>query len=267
MDSKDLIQILKSEPLKFTYDEIEQMMDEELEKDPAEMDTDFIDLCANVLNQAIEANKENESNNKSNNKKHIKIRILKIAAIAAILAITIGIAVPVAAKYVDNDTSDKIVQFYEDHFSINLKDGETDAYKHSDENINLISKLNKSGFDNIILPNALLADDYTYDVDIVENNNDLITAVIDFNNQDKNQLIRVIITNHKNGINTILNNDIQVTSEYDSAKQLNINGIDVLIFGNKTNSSILYIDNDTEYDIALNNYNFDSAVEIAESIE
>ena len=115
MDSKDLIQILKSEPLKFTYDEIEQMMDEELEKDPAEMDTDFIDLCANVLNQAIEAN------NKSNNKKHIKIRILKIAAIAAILAITIGIAVPVAAKYVDNDTSDKIVQFYEDHFSINLK--------------------------------------------------------------------------------------------------------------------------------------------------
>jgi len=222
MDSKDLIQILKSEPLKFTYDEIEQMMDEELEKDPAEMDTDFIDLCANVLNQAIEANKENESNNKSNNKKHIKIRILKIAAIAAILAITIGIAVPVAAKYVDNDTSDKIVQFYEDH---------------------------------------------TYDVDIVENNNDLITAVIDFNNQDKNQLIRVIITNHKNGINTILNNDIQVTSEYDSAKQLNINGIDVLIFGSKTNSSILYIDNDTEYDIALNNYNFDSAVEIAESIE
>ena len=148
-----------------------------------------------------------------------------------------------------------------------MKDGETDANKHSDENINLISKLNKSGFDHIILPNALLADDYTYDVDIVENNNDLITAVIDFNNQDKNQLIRVIITNHKNGINTILNNDIQVTSEYDSAKQLNINGIDVLIFGNKTNSSILYVDNDTEYDIALNNYNFDSAIEIAESIE
>ena len=31
MDSKDLIQILKSEPLKFTYDEIEQMMDEEIQ--------------------------------------------------------------------------------------------------------------------------------------------------------------------------------------------------------------------------------------------
>lgn len=266
MDSKDLIQILKSEPLKFTYDEIEQMMDEELEKDPAEMDTDFIDLCANVLNQAIEANKENESNNKSNNKKHIKIRILKIAAIAAILAITIGIAVPVAAKYVDNDTSDKIVQFYEDHFSINLKDGETDADKHSDKNIDLISKLNKSGFDHIILPNALLADDYTYDVDVMEDEN-FITALVDFQNTVDKSVISVTITKHKNGIETVLNNDKQVTSEYDSAKQLNINGIDILVFGNKENSTITYIDEHTEYAIDLTNTDFNTAIEIAESIE
>ena len=84
---------------------------------------------------------------------------------------------------------------------------------------------------------------------------------------DKNLLFIVLISILIIVFITILINDIQVTSEYDSAKQLNINGIDVLIFGNKTNSSILYVDNDTEYDIALNNYNFDSAIEIAESIE
>ena len=66
---------------------------------------------------------------------------------------------------------------------------------------------------------------------------------------------------------SVLNNDTQITSEYDSAKQLSINGIDILVFGNKTNSSILYIDNDTEYDIALNNYDFNSAIEIAESMQ
>lgn len=32
MNSKDIIQFLKSEPLSFTYEEIEQMMDEELSK-------------------------------------------------------------------------------------------------------------------------------------------------------------------------------------------------------------------------------------------
>ena len=64
-----------------------------------------------------------------------------------------------------------------------------------------------------------------------------------------------------------MNNDIQVTSEYDSAKQLNINGIDVLIFGNKENSTITYIDEHTEYAIDLTNTDFNAAIEIAESIE
>lgn len=218
------------------------------------------------LTKQLKQIKKKESNNKSNNKKHIKIRILKIAAIAAILAITIGIAVPVAAKYVDNDTSDKIVQFYEDHFSINLKDGETDADKHSDKNIDLISKLNKSGFDHIILPNALLADDYTYDVDVMEDEN-FITALVDFQNTVDKSVISVTITKHKNGIETVLNNDKQVTSEYDSAKQLNINGIDILVFGNKENSTITYIDEHTEYAIDLTNTDFNTAIEIAESIE
>lgn len=120
MDSKDLIQILKSDPLKFTFEEIEQMMDEELEKDPAEMDTDFIDLCADTLNKALEANKENTSVHNEDGKKRIKIKIIRAIVIAAVMAAIIGMAIPVAAKYIDNDTSDKIVQFYEDHFSINL---------------------------------------------------------------------------------------------------------------------------------------------------
>lgn len=134
MDSKDLIQILKSDPLKFTFEEIEQMMDEELEKDPAEMDTDFIDLCADTLNKALEANKENTSVHNEDGKKRIKIKIIRAIVIAAVMAAIIGMAIPVAAKYIDNDTSDKIVQFYEDHFSINLRNSETDADKYSDEN-------------------------------------------------------------------------------------------------------------------------------------
>lgn len=147
-----------------------------------------------------------------------------------------------------------------------MKDGETDADKHSDKNIDLISKLNKSGFDHIILPNALLADDYTYDVDVMEDEN-FITALVDFQNTVDKSVISVTITKHKNGIETVLNNDKQVTSEYDSAKQLNINGIDILVFGNKENSTITYIDEHTEYAIDLTNTDFNTAIEIAESIE
>ncbi len=83
-----------------------------------------------------------------------------------------------------------------------MKDGETDADKHSDKNIDLISKLNKSGFDHIILPNALLADDYTYDVDVMEDEN-FITALVDFQNTVDKSVISVTITKHKNGIETV----------------------------------------------------------------
>lgn len=266
MDSKDLIQFLKSEPMKFTYEEIEQMMDEELEKDPAEMDTDFIDLCADTLNKALEANKNKELNKKSENKKHIKIKIMKIVAIAAIIIIIMGIAVPVAAKYVNNDTSDKIVQFYEDHFSINLRNAETDADKHSTNTADLISQLKDSGFENVIIPNILLNGGYTYDVNITEEA-DFITALVDFQNTNDDSVIGVTITKYRNDLNTILSNNTQVTSEYDSAKQLNINGIVILVFGNKENSTITYIDNHTEYTIDLNSIDFDSAIKIAESLK
>lgn len=266
MDSKDLIQFLKSEPMKFTYEEIEQMMDEELEKDPAEMDTDFIDLCADTLNKALEANKNKELNKKSENKKHIKIKIMKIVAIAAIIIIIMGVAVPVAAKYVDNDTSDKIVQFYEDHFSINLRNAETGAGKHSNNTADLISQLKDSGFDSVILPNVLLTGGYTYDVNITEDA-DFVTALVDFYNTNDNSVIGVTITKHKNGIDTVLNNDKQVTQEYDSAKQLNINGIVILVFGNKNSSTITYIDDHIEYAVDLSNTDFNAAIKIAESIK
>lgn len=265
MDSKDLIQFLKSEPMKFTYEEIEQMMDEELEKDPAEMDTDFIDLCADTLNKALEANKNKELNKKSENKKHIKIKIMKIVAIAAIIIIIMGIAVPVAAKYVNNDTSDKIVQFYEDHFSINLRNAETGADKHSNNTEDLISQLKNSGFENVILPNVLLTGGYTYDVNITEDA-DFITALVDFYNTNDNSVIGVTITKHKNDINNFLDMTLETNKTYDSAKQLSLNGMDIFVFGNKDYSSIFYIDNDIDYNICLNDCDFDSAIEIAKTL-
>lgn len=266
MDSKDLIQFLKSEPMKFTYEEIEQMMDEELEKDPAEMDTDFIDLCADTLNKALEANKNKELNKKSENKKHIKIKFIKIVAIAAIIIIIMGVAVPVAAKYVDNDTSDKIVQFYEDHFSINLRNAETGADKHSNNTADLISQLKDSGFDSVILPNVLLTGGYTYDVKITEDA-DFVTALVDFYNTNDNTVVSVAITKYKNTANEFFDNEVQLATDYDSAKQLALNGINVFIFGNKNKSVIIYVDGNIDYNIDLQDYDFDSAIKIAETIK
>ncbi|MDE6111198.1 MAG: DUF4367 domain-containing protein [Eubacterium sp.] len=263
MTSEELIYFLKSEPMKFTYSEIEQMMDEEMAKDPDEMDTDFVDLCADVLCKALDEIEQKETDSNGKNNKRIKFKLLRIVVAAIVFALMLCTAVSVAAKYVHNETSDKIVKFYEDHFSINLRNGETCSEKYSDESIELISKLKDNGFDNIILPSALLTDDYTYNVDIDEND-ELLTAYCTYNS--KNTVVHITITKHKNDENSILTNDTQVTAQYDSAKQLSLNGMDIIVLGGKEVSTITYVDNDTIYAIELGNNDFDSAVEIAKSI-
>lgn len=52
MEQITLYDMLNVEPFKFTLREIDEMMDEELSKDPDEMDTEFIDICADILNKA-----------------------------------------------------------------------------------------------------------------------------------------------------------------------------------------------------------------------
>lgn len=52
MEKDILLQILKSDPISFTLDEIEDMMDEELNKDFGEMDSELVDICARILEEA-----------------------------------------------------------------------------------------------------------------------------------------------------------------------------------------------------------------------
>ncbi|MDE5604505.1 MAG: hypothetical protein K2I73_02845 [Eubacterium sp.] len=266
MKNEDKIQLLKSEPMKFTYAEIEQIMDNEIDKDPSEMDTELIDFCAKVLCQAIEAQKENEVNTKSVNKKHIKLKLTKIFAAALITILILGGAMTVSAKYIYNDTSDKIVKFYADHFSINLRGTNSNNDTQLDDSADLIAKLKDSGFDKVILPNDLLTEDYKYDVDITEDDKFLTTSIT-IKQQNDNNNINIDITKYKNGIDNLFNSETQITNEYDSAKQLSKNGIDIFVFGNKEYSSIIYVDNNTYYDIYLTNFDFNSAIKIAESIK
>ena len=60
---------------------------------------------------------------------------------------------------------------------------------------------------------------------------------------------------------------MQLATDYDSAKQLALNGINVFIFGNKNKSVIIYVDGNIDYNIDLQDYDFDSAIKIAETIK
>lgn len=52
MDRLTLLEILKSKSMTLSLEDIQGIMDEELNKNPEEMDAELIDLCADVLDNA-----------------------------------------------------------------------------------------------------------------------------------------------------------------------------------------------------------------------
>ena len=52
MDRLTLLETLKSKSMTLSFEDIQGIMDEELNKNPEEMDAELIDLCADVLDNA-----------------------------------------------------------------------------------------------------------------------------------------------------------------------------------------------------------------------
>ena len=91
IDTFKLKEILEEKEMKFTKGDIISLMDAELEKAPAEMNTNLVDLCVAVLeSNAV----PNDAPNKPKPAKR-KIKVGKILLVAAIIALLGLIAIPV----------------------------------------------------------------------------------------------------------------------------------------------------------------------------
>ena len=262
MDKITLLEILKTEPFSFTLREIEEIMDEELSKTPDEMDTELIDICADILDK--EYSKEN-AEPKANNQKVKKIKAAKVLLIAAILIVILGLSLSASAKFLNVDASEKVVKFVNNHFHVDLGNENTDENDYSNNGLELISDLNEQGFENIVLPNALISEDYSAKININSWEN-IEKATVSFKSNTTDISGTIDITIHTNGTNSFAIGQGSMDYLYNQVKQIIVNGMDVLVFNDQTNSIIYYIDNYVEYYITLN-CDFNSAVEIAETIK
>lgn len=258
-----LYDILNTEPFKFTLREIEEMMDEELSKDPDEMDTELIDICADVINRAhAEEDKRIEQEEMMKAK---KIKARKVFLIAAVLAFALSLSLSASAKFLNIDASEKVVQFINNHFNINLGNANTETDDYTDNGLELINSLNEKGFENIVLPAALISEDYatkinTFSGEIVEQ------ILVYFNSNSSDISGTINITKYTSDNDSLSIGQGSVPGSYNQVKQIFVSGIDVLIFNDSTDTIIYYIDKNIEYHISIN-CDFDSAVEIAETIK
>lgn len=268
MDRDILLKVFKAGSIPLTLEEIEKIMDEEMAKDPSEMDGDLVEACLDILTKATAENKEKsapEKNEDVKGKKRIKLK--KIFMFAAIIAVLLGLAVPVFGKYIRSEASENVVKYNANHFEINLSGENKTASNYSDESIDIIKALNERGIENVILPTELLKDEYDKNIISFENSDLYITITISFENLAKNIKGNIVITKHKTDNTEFSIGLVNTSSKYNSVKQLSLDGMSVLVFSSNEKTFIAYIDNVYEYSIGINDYDLGSAIEIAKTLE
>lgn len=258
MNSKTLVQILKSEPMKFTLEEIQSIMDEELEKSPAEMDTDLVDMCAEVLARGY--NKEEQKKTG----KLLRIKVSRAAALAAAVVAVVALAVTVTAGRNTNPELEKFVKLEGDFYNIDLRGGLSAEEVSAHESYNSIPELQRLGIDNIVLPSEICG--YSFS-DIKIRDTDLCLSIC-FNVAASDSEINgyVLISRYKETFSDLAGVEKNPNTDY-SVDMFTVNGFNVLLFNKKNNVYIQYLDGNTEYFIDLSDCDYDSAKEIIMSLK
>ena len=268
MDRDILLKVFEAGSMPLTLEEIEMIMDEEMAKDPSEMDGDLVEACLDILTKATAGNNEKsepEKNEDDKGKKRIKLK--KIFMFAAVIAVLLGLAVPVFGKYIRSEASESVVKYNANHFEVDLSGENNTAGNYSDENIDIIKALNQNGIDNVILPAEILKDEYVKNISTLEENDLYISIVINFESKSNGFEGRIGITKHKTDNTEFTIGQVNTSSKYDSVKQLSLNGMNILVFSENEKSFINYVDSNCVYYIELMNCGYDSAIEITKTLE
>lgn len=271
MTKKQLLKILNDDSLELTVEELENIIEEELQKDDSEMDPDLIEYCLYYISKAeTDGGKEKKADIAGNDKitelpaadKLKKSRfngklkkLLIIAATIALLLVTTGIATVATNKKVKNSA----ITFYENHIQVHF-----DKQKDESEipGTEIAEELKKHDILDLKLPAMFLSSDYIYN-NIFEDNIDGL-KVTSFSYRANNLSGKVSIRKFYSN-ESVLPIDFNNTTSYSKVEKLSVNGLTVFVIEQENFCSIAYQDNLTQYMMYLNT-NFANTVEIAKTL-
>lgn len=248
MKKETFMAILEEDSMIFTEKELWEMIDEELAKDPSEMDTDLVDLCLDALDGKF----DDEEIERINTRK--RLRPGKILLVAAVIVLILGISLPVCAKHLNLNTGEGVIHYIDNHFEVNLGT--------SNKSVDVLSQLENEDV-NAVIPNELLKSDYVYDnYKVYDKDIYHKTYTVNFKDQDISGTITIHCYDEEYQFVTGKN---RADEEFENFSQITKNGIDVLVFGDKETSYIYYIIDNTEYNILLE-CDYSTAYNIAETL-
>ena len=248
MKKETFMAILEEDSMILTEKQLWEMIDEELAKDPSEMDTDLVDLCLD----ALEGKFDDEEIRLLNSRKRLKPG--KILLVAAVIVLILGISLPVCAKHLNLNTGEGVVNYTGDYFKVNISS--------SQNSVDVLSRLENENI-NAVIPNELLKSECVFDnYQIDESNADCKVYYVEFENKDVNG--SVTIKNYTDDYDFLIGKN-NTDGDFENVEQINKSGIDILIFGDKETSYIYYVIENIEYNIALN-CDYSVAYNIAETL-
>lgn len=254
ISKKKLKKMIASDFTDLSTEEIKALIQKEVDKGTDKLDTDYIDLCFELLSI---------KSNSTNAKKDKFTKSAKVLLIAATLMVVFISTITVSAQF-NLNIPEKIVQLINGNAEIdyNLENADTTADGYALLDTDLAKQIADYGITPVTFPEEMIKENSKITKIKLDMNEDVLKIVdIDFeyNGQKGSLYIQQISENTgSTGVNTVL--DIK------SGRMINVNGMDVLVFEQENSCSIRYKDNFTTYDIHLD-CNLETAIKFAESIK
>lgn len=251
---KKLKKMIASDFTDLSTEEIKALIQKEVDKGPDEIDTDYIDLCFELLS----------IKNNSANKRKIKLtKSAKVLLAAAVLMVAFISTITVSAQF-NLNIPQKIVQLINGNAEIdyNLENADTTANGYALLDTDLAKQLADYGITPVTLPEEMIKENCkitkieSISSDDISN---IVSIDFDYNSQQGCLTIEQMSKELETaGVSTVM--DIK------SGQMINVNGMDILAFEKENSCTIIYKDNLTKYNIYID-CNLETAIKLAESIK
>lgn len=253
LSKKKLKKIIDSDFTDLSTEEIKALIQKEVDKGPDELDTDYIDLCFELL--AVKGNAKS---------KRVKFKKpAKLIIIAAALTVIFISTVTASAQF-NFDIPQNIAKLIDNNAEIDydLENADTTADGYALLDSDLAKQLADYGITPVTFPEEMTKENCkVIQIEDVSVDKTWKIISVDFYYNKQKGWLRVEQMSEEfetAGVSTVM--DIK------SGQMTNINGMDILLFEQEGSYKIKYKDNNTTYDISLD-CDSETAIKFAESIK
>lgn len=262
MENQRLFNMLKTESMEMTPDEIVALLEEELSKESTQIDYGLVERCTDALSEVDfeEPGRENEK------KKVVHFNYKKILLVAAVITVIVALSTSAFARETRIDANPDNVQVVDGHFRVSLHDKKQDEAESSLPASELPAKLHELGVYNPLLPQELLSEDWIVtEIDGQKNlHKELIAVALANQKTDvyvKLHIMSNVSTRLSQGDQSDLKKSYTYVEEYDTEKAT------VLVAGNDADCTLMYAYDSVEYTIIFENPDFNEVSKIAKSVK